>query len=256
MKYRKISIIIPLYNEQRFINDLIKKVAKADVLGLEKEIIIVNDGSTDKSRNIMTEQRKNYPNIKLVHLTRNQGKGKAVKEGIKRASGQLILIQDADLEYDPQNYKQLIKPFEDNELAVYGSRTLGIKVYKNNYSSLIYYLGGRVLTWYINMLFGLNLTDQPTGYKIIESSLFKRITANSSRNDFSFEVEISALLSGFGVKIKEVPIIYKPRSKQDGKKIKFSDFFKAVYVGFYYKFIRNPFLAGIRKERSKTYSIL
>ncbi len=241
MKYRKISIIIPVYNEQKFVRKTLDRVISADSCGLTKEILIINDGSNDNTPSILDVwYKQNKANkifsVKLVHHGKNLGKGAAIKTGIKKASGDLILIQDSDIEYNPKDFSSLIKPFLLKKVAaVYGSRTKGITRYHNKYSSHFYYIGGLLLTWYINILFSQHLTDQPTGYKVLSKEVIPLIN-NVSENDFSFEVGITALLAKNNIKITEVPISYKPRSIAEGKKINFLDFIKSLYIGLKYRF--------------------
>lgn len=246
MKYKKISIIIPVYNEQKFVQRTLDRVIRANTLGLAKEIIIINDGSTDNTPTILNiwckrNKSRQASIIKLIHHKKNIGKGAAVKAGMKKATGDLIIIQDSDMEYNPKDYHLLIKPFFSNKVvAVYGSRTKGITRYHNKYSSHFYYIGGMLLTWYTNILFSQNLTDQPTGYKVLSKQVYPLIDT-ISENDFSFEIGITALLAKNNFRIIEVPISYKPRSIAEGKKINFLDFIKSLYIGLKYRFFYDEY---------------
>jgi len=240
MKLHTLTIIIPVYNEQRFIKKILHKVLYADSCGLKKEIIIVNDGSTDKTARILKKwptgvKPKYRYSLNILSHSKNQGKGAAVKTALSSAKGDLIIIQDSDLEYNPKDYPALIKPFlSSNISAVYGSRTKGIKKYNNKYSNPFYYLGGLILTWYMNRLYSQNLSDQPTGYKILSKNTLS-ILSNIAENDFTYEIALTAMLSKNNIKIVEVPITYQPRTKKEGKKINLKDFFKSLYIGLKYK---------------------
>jgi dolichol-phosphate mannosyltransferase len=239
MNFKTISIIIPSYNESNLLETVIKRVINSDTLKLEKEIIIVDDGSTDNTQNqILKIKGQNHSlKLKTIKHSHNKGKGAAVMSGLKEAKGDIILIQDADLEYNPENYPALLKPILDNECdIIYGSRTLGIKKFGNKYYNLIYFNGGQVLTKLINLIYGTNLTDQPTGYKVFGKELKKLFLDNINMEDFSFEVEMTILSVKNNHKIIEVPIIYTPRSISEGKKIGLKDFIKAVYIAVLYKF--------------------
>lgn len=224
-----LSIIIPVYNEEKTISEILKKVKNAKTT-LRKEIIIVNDGSTDNSANIIGKFMKNNKNFLLI-TKKNGGKGSAIREGLKKAKGDIILTQDADLEYNPNEYQKLIQPIINKKAkVVYGSRILN----KNNkMSHLSFYIGGRLITFVTNMLYGSNLTDEPTGYKIFKSDIIKSLKIEN--NDFSWEPEITAKILKKGIKIYEVPISYNPRKTCEGKKINWKDGIKAVYTLIKYK---------------------
>lgn len=240
VKYKRLSIVIPVYNEQRFVKKTLARVMDADSCGLKKEIIIVNDGSSDNTPVILKrwyKQNKSHKRvfIKLIHHKNNMGKGAAIKTGFKSSTGDVILIQDSDFEYNPKDYPSLLKPFFLNNIqVVYGSRTKGIKKYKNKYSSPFFYVGGLILTWYINILYSQNLTDQPTGYKVISKKVLP-FFKNIIEDDFTYEIGITAKLAKNNIKIMEVPISYNPRSVEEGKKINFLDFIKSLLVGLKYR---------------------
>jgi len=230
-----LSIIIPVYNEERTIAKLLDKVIKAP-LSLKKEIIIINDGSKDNSEKIIKDYIKKIKRSKKISFKfktkKNGGKGSAVKEGIKISKGNIIIIQDADLEYDPNEYQQLIQPILDKKTKVlYGSRRL-----KNNkkHSHFSFYLGGILVTTITNLLFWSRLTDEPTCYKVFESKLIKSMKIIS--NGFEWEPEVTAKILKKGLKIQEIPISYFPRDKKQGKKINWKDGLKAIYTLFYWRF--------------------
>lgn len=243
MKKKKLSIIVPVYNERPFIQTLLQKVIDIHLSLYTKEIIIIDDGSTDGTKEIIIQFTKDHGkkrNVKFIYLNnkKNEGKGSAIKKGFMKASGDIIIIQDADLEYEPAQYLNLIKPFADSNIyAVYGSRTLGIKKFHNRYSSIFFYFGGRLLTLFINVFYGTKLTDQPTGYKVFRKRVIPLILKNIKEKDFSCEIEITATLAKNGYKIIEIPIRYTPRHVREGKKINIIDFWKALYVAIKYLFI-------------------
>jgi glycosyltransferase involved in cell wall biosynthesis len=199
-----------------------------ELQNIKKEIIVINDGSNDGTENLL----KKIENIKLINHKNNKGKGEAIKSGLKHANGDIVLIQDADLEYDPNDYLNLIKPFESDEIkVVYGSRRLK----KNNYSTLSFYLGGIVLTKIANFLYSnANLTDMHTCYKLFRKDLIDQIELESK--GFEFCPEITAKILNKNIFIKEVGISYFPRNKTEGKKIQWKDGFIAIYILLKYKF--------------------
>jgi len=240
---KKISIIVPVYNEENYIRSVIKTVVKAKVKGFTKEIIIVCDGSTDKTAQILKKLGKEYikksnlSKLKIIYNKKNLGKGSALKQGMKYVTGDIVITQDADLEYNPIEYERLLKPFKQKQVTVvFGSRTLGRIKYHNNYSTFLFYLGGQILTYFVNILYGTRLTDQPTGYKLFRASLIPLLISEKSENGFAFEVVMTAVLVKNGNWIVEVPITYKPRQIKEGKKINFTDFIKSVYTAIKYKF--------------------
>ncbi len=230
----KISIIVPLYNEEKTILKVIDKLKKVN-LGIKKEIIIIDDGSKDNSKNIIEKyikkQKKNN-NIEYKFKTKeNAGKGSAIKEGIELSTGDVITIQDADLEYNPEDFKKLIKPIMQNKAkVVYGSRFL--KEHKPMYK--IYFLGNKFLSLLTKILYNSRITDMETCYKVFNVDIIKSIDIKA--NHFDFEPEITARILRQGIKIKEIPISYNPRSIEEGKKINWKDGLQAIWTLIYWKF--------------------
>lgn len=209
----KLSIIIPVFNEERTMREVFEKVMRADTLNLQKEIIIVNDGSTDRTARIL-EDLKNKFNFILVSHQKNLGKGLAIRTGLKEVSGELVLIQDADLEYDPADYPVLLRAFDKQSPVVYGKR----KIFSGKRGYPHYILGVKVMTLLFNFLFASKITDIYTCYKLFPSDLIKSIPLES--RGFELEVEITAKILKRGIAIKEVPIHYSPRTFKEGKKIR------------------------------------
>ena len=224
----KLSIIIPCYNEENTIKTIIKKINEQT--HIDKELIVVDDFSTDKTRNILENELKNEVN-EIILNTENFGKGYAIKKGIEKATGDYILIQDADLEYDPSDYKKLLNPIQKGFAdVVYGSRFLG-----SNERRVLYFwhtVGNKFLTLLSNMFSNLNLTDMEVGYKIFKSDIIKNINLKEKR--FGFEPEITAKIAKKNVKIYEVGINYFGRKYSEGKKITWKDGFSALRCIIYY----------------------
>ncbi|MFH0906095.1 MAG: glycosyltransferase family 2 protein [archaeon] len=234
----KISIIIPVHNEARTIGELLKRVVTGcKNISLKKEIIVVNDGSTDNTKEISENFIKNHKikDIEIKLFNKNcggVGKGAPLKLGFSKATGDILIIQDADLEYDPNEYKKLIEPIINGETyCVYGSRLKK----KNKISNPAFLIGGIAITLATDILFFTNLTDEPTCYKIFHKKL-KPIIVNAESNGFELEPEITAKILRKGYKIKEIPISYSPRSAKEGKKIKWQDGFIALKTLFVWRF--------------------
>jgi glycosyltransferase involved in cell wall biosynthesis len=224
----KVSIIIPIYNEEKTLPYILERVEKSDTLGLEKEIILVDDGSTDGTGGALKSLESKY---KIIRHQVNQGKGRALINGFAASTGDIILIQDADLEYNPSNYPQLLEPILQNRTdVVYGSRNLK----KNPADNLKFYLGRRLTNLFLNMVYNSRLTDFWTCYKVFRAKVIKNLALESNR--FDIEVEMTAKLIRAGYKILEVPIDYFPRDAKAGKKIKPKDGLIAIWKILKYRF--------------------
>jgi glycosyltransferase involved in cell wall biosynthesis len=226
----KLSIIIPCYNEEKTLLSVINEIES--FRDYKKEIIIVDDGSNDKTKDILKEIKKEH--IKIFYHDRNYGKGKAIQTGIKESKGDIIIIQDADLEYSPKDYPILIKPFQESDAdVVYGSRFLG----GSGYVRLHYYLhfiANKILTHFCNIFTNLNMTDMETGFKVFKSEVIKSV--NLKENSFGIEPEITIKLAKKKFKFYEVGVSYRGRSYSEGKKITLKDAFWAVYCILRYRF--------------------
>jgi len=223
---KKLSIIIPVYNEKETILEILKRVENVD-LSLEKEIIIIDDGSIDGTKEILKKLEGQY---KILYHSKNQGKGAVLRTGFKQANGDFTLIQDADLEYDPQEYHQLLKPLIQNKTdIVYGSRNLK----DNPRFKKSYYWGVLFISWLTNILYGSKLTDVYTCYKVFKTPIFKAMDLKSNGFEFEEEVTVKALKKKY--RILEVPISYYPRSFIEGKKINWRDGIKAILVMIKYR---------------------
>ncbi len=239
MKINKLSIIIPVYNEEATIHLILDKVKKVSLIdGIKKEVIIVNDCSKDKTGEAIEAYMGSNPdfNIQLHHHEVNQGKGAALHTGISKASGDYLIIQDADLEYDPAEYNHLLRPVLDGFAdVVYGSRFMG----GNPHRVLFFWhsIGNKILTFLSNMMTGLNLTDMETCYKLFNTKMVQSLNLKEKR--FGFEPEVTAKVSRIkGVRIYEVGISYYGRTYEEGKKIGWRDGFRAIYCILKYKWSR------------------
>ena len=226
----KLSIIIPCYNEEKTILSVINEID--DFKDCEKEIIVVDDGSSDNTKNILKDL--NNKSIKVFYHDSNYGKGKAIQTGIRESTGDVVIIQDADLEYSPKDYPTLIKPFKETDAdVVYGSRFLG----GTGYVRLHYYLhfiANKILTHFCNIFTNLNMTDMETGFKVFKLEAIKSI--NLKENSFGIEPEITIKLAKKKFKFYEVAVSYRGRSYSEGKKITLKDAFWAVYCILRYRF--------------------
>jgi len=225
----KLSVVIPVYNEKDTIEKIVDLVR--GVSDVEKEIIIVDDGSTDGSVDILKKIGEKYPDIKIVIKGVNKGKGDTLKVGFKETTGDYVIIQDADLEYDPQDYTKLIRALgEEDADVIYGSRFSG----SYEKMSTLHYFGNKLLTLSTNVLFGVMLTDMETCYKLMPGDFIRKVNIKSEK--FDFEPEITAKILKAGLKIKEVPITYRGRDFNEGKKITWRDGFNALHTLIKFRF--------------------
>lgn len=222
---RKLSIIIPCYNESRTIKTIIEKVLQVE-LPLERELIIVDDCSIDNTREYLKTLNE-HNEIKVILHEVNQGKGAALRTGFAHAAGDIIIIQDADLEYEPNEYRKLLQPILDNKAdVVYGSRFVGGETHRVLY--FWHSLGNRFLTFLSNMFTNLNLTDMEVCYKVFKRSILDQIELEEDR--FGFEPEFTAKIARLNCAVYEAGISYHGRTYEEGKKINWRDGFRAIYV--------------------------
>lgn len=225
----KLSVIIPVYNEEATLAEIIRRVRAT---GLVDEMVAVDDGSADRSPQILAQLEQGDPVLRIFTHERNRGKGAAMRTGLAAVTGDLVLVQDADLEYDPADYAALLAPFVNPAVeAVYGSRNLR----RNPRSSFSFYWGGRLLSWVANGLFRARITDEATGYKLIKTDLLRSLGLET--DGFEFCPEVTAKLLARGVNIVEVPISYNPRSWEQGKKIRWYDGPIAIWTLLKYRFL-------------------
>ena len=227
----KLSIIIPCFNEEKTIEVIINKVSVFNEY--EKEIIVVDDCSIDNSREIIKKVSKQNPEINYFFLNKNLGKGGALQKGFLEATGDIILIQDADLEYDPNDYSALLKPFKETDAdIVYGSRFMGGEYVRLHF--FWHFLANKLLTLFTNFVTNLNMSDMETGYKVFKKKVIQSIVLKEK--SFGIEPEITVKLAKKKFIFYEVPISYRGRSYDDGKKITLKDAFIALYCIFKYRF--------------------
>lgn len=224
-----ISVVIPVYNELKTLDEILRRVRATN---LADEIIVVDDGSTDGTRTLY-EKYATDGLVKIILHEQNQGKGAAVVTGIKATKGDVIVIQDADLEYDPREYPNLLRPLEEGLAdVVYGSRFLGAPRRATMFWHMV---ANKLLTFLTNILYNNILTDMETGYKVFRKSVVDGITIHARR--FDFEPEFTAKILKRKVRIFEVPITFNPRDYSEGKKIQLKDAFEAVWTLFKYRFV-------------------
>ena len=227
----KLSIIIPVYNEERTLKEIVGRVEKVNFGKTGVELIIIDDASTDDTQKIIESLKKKYKNIKSISHEKNQGKGAAIRTGLKLISGDVVVIQDGDLEYNPEDLKRLIKPIlEGKTKVVYGSRLLG-KISGFNIPS--HYYGNKLLSLITQILYGRKVTDMETCYKMMTSEVMNDLNLES--NNFDIEPEITTKILKKGYKFMEIPISYKCRSFEQGKKITWRDGIVAIYTLFKYR---------------------
>jgi len=225
----KISVIIPVYNEALTIKEIISRVQNVD---LEKEIIVVDDHSTDGTSAQLKDINEQYENVQILTHDRNRGKGAALRTGFAAAGGDIIIIQDADLEYDHQEYKFLLGPILDGRAdVVYGSRFLGGP---HRVLFFWHYVGNKFLTLLANVFSNLNLSDMETCYKVFKKKVLNEINLRSNR--FGFEPEFTMKVAKKGFRVYEVPISYSGRTYEEGKKIVWKDGLKAVFAILWFRF--------------------
>ena len=233
MSISTLSILIPCYNEENTIVSVLQKILEAEC-GLTKEIIIVNDGSTDNTANIIDNYIRSNPDINIRHLQNesNKGKGASIQTALVAATGEVVIIQDADLEYNPFEYQKMLKPITDGFAdVVYGSRFRGGEAHRVLF--FFHTIGNKLLTFLSNLFTGLNLSDMETGYKMFKAGIVRQISLKEKR--FGFEPEITAKISKIkNIRIYEVGISYYGRTYQEGKKIKWRDGLRAIYCIFKY----------------------
>lgn len=224
MNLNKLSIVIPVFNEEKTIEDLIEAVSAVDV-GCAKELILVDDGSTDKTRQVLGK----YKNVhKVIFMDKNRGKGAAVRRGFKEATGDIVMIQDADLEYNPEEYPLLLKPILSGDAdVVYGSRF--VTAFPRRVLYFHHYMANKLVTFISNIFTGLNLSDMETGYKVFTREAIEKIRPRLSANRFGIEPELTARISQEKLKVYEVGISYRGRTYDEGKKINWKDGVAAIF---------------------------
>lgn len=225
----KVSVIIPVYNEVTTIADVIQKVREQAIVGWEKEVIAVDDGSTDGTREVLDNWKKK---IRVILKEKNEGKGSALSKGFEAARGDVLLVQDADLEYSPSDYPKLLEPFGHEQVkVVYGSRFLGPHLS----TFFVYEMGNKFVTLMTNLLYNTNITDMETGAKVFRKSVLKDILPLTAKR-FDFEPEFTAKVLKKKYQIYEVPISYYGRKFEDGKKLTWRDGIVALWTLIKYRF--------------------
>lgn len=228
---QKISIIIPIYNEVDTLNEIIQKIESTNFCNLEKELILVDDGSTDGTHGLLQELEGKY---KVIYHEKNKGKGAAIATGLNNVTGDIIVIQDADLEYDPADYPELVQLIIDDKAdAVYGSRLTGARPARA--FMFTHLLGNKFLTFLTNLLYNATLTDMETCYKAFRADFIKDIVIKSKK--FDFEPEITSKILKKGARLYELPISYYGRDYAQGKKITWKDGLSAIWTLLKYRFI-------------------
>jgi glycosyltransferase involved in cell wall biosynthesis len=226
---KKLSIIVPVYNEQNTIDEILCRIEAATVHGWSKEVIVVDDGSTDRTKEILKSWETR---VRVIYKEKNEGKGSALCVAFGKATGDIILIQDADLEYSPKDYPTLLAPFDNLQVdVVYGSRFLGPHLS----TMFLYAQGNKFVTLVTNLLFNTNITDMETGYKVFRRRVLVGITIRSKR--FDVEPELTAKVLKKGCQIYEVPISYYGRKFAEGKKLTWRDGVVALWILIKYRFV-------------------
>jgi glycosyltransferase involved in cell wall biosynthesis len=230
---KKLSILIPVYNEQATISVVLDQIIAADTLGLEKELVIVDDGSSDGTREFLKNLEATKYCAKIIFHDENMGKGAALRTAQQNLTGDIVIIQDADLEYDPKEYSELLRPIVQGRAdVVYGSRISGGKLTRA--FKFRHLLGNKFLSFLTNLLYDCTITDMETGYKVFRAECFKHIKIRSNR--FDFEPEITAKILKQNVRLYELPISYFGRDYSEGKKITWRDGVIAIWALLWYRF--------------------
>jgi glycosyltransferase involved in cell wall biosynthesis len=227
--YRKLSVIVPVYNERNTVVEILRRMRAVD-LPIDREFVVVDDGSTDGTRAVLTQLGDST--VKIVTHPRNRGKGAAIRTALEHVTGDLVLIQDADLEYDPDDWSKLLAPvLKGRAVVVYGSRFTG----EHRNMLFLHWAGNRALSLVTNLLYNTTLSDMETCYKLFDRKVLDRITLKSEK--FDFEPEVTAKVLRQGVRIYEVPISYAGREFEEGKKITWRDGFAALTALVKYRFV-------------------
>ncbi|MDD5431411.1 MAG: glycosyltransferase family 2 protein [Candidatus Omnitrophica bacterium] len=221
-----LSVIVPVYNEAKTIRDIL---AKINALDIDKEMVVVDDGSTDGTDKILMDIKYNC--LKVIHHTSNRGKGAAFLTGLTNASGEFVIIQDADLEYDPNDYQKLLTEVREN----HADMVLGNRFRKEYHGLFMHKMGNRFLTWLLNALFSAKLNDYATCYKIARRQVFESLNLKATGFDIDVEVVCNALKKR--LRLLEIPVCYNPRTYKEGKKIRWSDGLWAMYYIIKYRFV-------------------
>jgi len=228
----KVSVIIPVFNEKGTISEIIEKVRRTDIGEIKKEVIIVDDKSTDGTRELLKTLFNAKDEIKVIFHEKNRGKGAAIRTGFAESTGDIMMIQDADLELNPEEQPIMLKPIiEGKTKVVFGSRFLN-KVEGINFLT---FLGNKLFTFLTNLLYGAHITDVMTCYKVMTKEVVEKLVLRSDK--FDIEPELAAKICKAGYEIREVPITYKPRKFKSGKKIRFSDSFPVIWTLIKYRFV-------------------
>lgn len=221
----KLSVVMPVYNEEQFVARATRRVLEANTCGLELELVIVNDGSTDGTGLVLNQVCQANGRVRVFEQPCNMGKGAALQRGFQELTGDIVLVQDADLEYDPADYPNLLQPILDGRAdVVYGSRFLGGP---HRVLYFWHYVANKALTTLSNVTTNLNLSDMETGYKVFRAEVIRKITLRSKR--FGFEPEVTAKVARLGCRVYETPTSYSGRSYAEGKKIGWKDGVQALY---------------------------
>jgi glycosyltransferase involved in cell wall biosynthesis len=228
--YRKLSVIVPVFNERNTVVEILRRMRLVE-LPMDREFIVVNDGSDDGTDSVLTQLGDST--VKVISHRENQGKGAAIRTGLEHVTGDLVLIQDADLEYDPEDWPRLIAPMlKGRAKVVYGSRITG----ERRNMLYLHWLGNKMLSLTTNLLYNTTLSDMETCYKLFDREVLRGITIKSDR--FDFEPEITAKVLRQGIRIYEVPISYAGREFDEGKKITWRDGFAAMWALFKYRMVK------------------